>query len=71
MWTSPRRRQARKKFPKARFYQDWREMLDKEAGNIDSVNVSTPDHMHAPMGVSAMQLGQARLWPETARPQPA
>ena len=49
---------ARAKFPKARFYQDWREMLDKEAGNIDSVNVSTPDHMHAPMGVSAMQLGK-------------
>lgn len=49
---------ARKKFPNARFYQDWREMLDKEAKNIDSVNVSTPDHMHAPMGVSAMQLGK-------------
>jgi predicted dehydrogenase len=49
---------ARAKFPKARFYQDWREMLDKEANNIDSVNVSTPDHMHAPMGISAMQLGK-------------
>jgi predicted dehydrogenase len=49
---------AREKFPKARFYQDWREMLDKEASNIDSVNVSTPDHMHASMGVSAMQLGK-------------
>jgi predicted dehydrogenase len=49
---------AREKFPKARFYQDWREMLDKEAANIDSVNVSTPDHMHASMGVSAMQLGK-------------
>jgi predicted dehydrogenase len=49
---------ARAKFPKARFYQDWREMLDKEAANIDSVSVSTPDHMHAPMGVSAMQLGK-------------
>jgi predicted dehydrogenase len=49
---------ARKQFPNARFYQDWREMLDNEAKNIDSVNVSTPDHMHAPMGVSAMQLGK-------------
>jgi hypothetical protein len=49
---------ARKKFPNARFYQDWRELLDKENKNIDSVNVSTPDHMHAPIGVSAMQLGK-------------
>jgi predicted dehydrogenase len=49
---------ARKKFPNARFYQDWRELLDKEADQIDSVNVSTPDHMHAAIGVSAMQLGK-------------
>lgn len=50
--------EARKQFPNARFYQDWRELLDKEAKNIDSVNVSTPDHMHAPIAVSAMQLGK-------------
>jgi hypothetical protein len=50
--------EAKKKFPNARFYQDWRELLDKEEKNIDSVNVSTPDHMHAPIGVSAMQLGK-------------
>ena len=50
--------EAKKKFPDARFYQDWRELLDKEDKNIDSVNVSTPDHMHAPIGVSAMQLGK-------------
>src|ERR1035441_4669103 len=50
--------EARKLFPKARIYQDWRKLLDQEAGNIDSVNVSTPDHMHAPIAVSAMQLGK-------------
>lgn len=50
--------EARKRFPNARVYQDWRELLDKEAKNIDSVNVSTPDHMHAPIGISAMQLGK-------------
>jgi predicted dehydrogenase len=38
-------------------YQDWREMLDKEHKNLDTVNVGTPDHMHAPMAMSAMQLG--------------
>ena len=50
--------EARKLFPNAKIYQDWRELLDKEAKNLDSVNVSTPDHMHAPIGVSAMQLGK-------------
>src|SRR5207244_1618214 len=38
-------------------YQDWRELLDKEHKNLDSVNVGTPDHMHAPIAMSAMQLG--------------
>jgi len=50
--------QAKQRLPNARFYQDWRELLDKEANHLDSVNVSTPDHMHAPIGVSAMQLGK-------------
>lgn len=44
-------------FPNTRVYQDWREMLDKEAGNLDSVNVSTPDHMHAPQAMAAMHRG--------------
>lgn len=48
--------EVKKAFPSAKIYQDWREMLDKEK-NLDSVNVSTPDHMHAPMGMSAMQRG--------------
>jgi predicted dehydrogenase len=48
--------EVRKRFPDVKIYQDWREMLDKEKG-LDSVNVSTPDHMHAPMAMSAMQLG--------------
>jgi len=47
-----------KRFPDVKVYQDWRELLDKEQNNIDSVNVSTPDHMHAPIGMSAMQLGK-------------
>ena len=46
----------RKKFPKARVYADWRELFDKEK-ELTSVNVSTPDHMHAPMGMTAMQHG--------------
>ena len=48
----------RKKFPKAKVYADWRELLDKESKNFDTANVSTPDHMHAPIAMSAMQLGK-------------
>ncbi len=44
--------------PDVKVYQDWRELLDKEGRQLDSVNVSTPDHMHAPIAVSAMQLGK-------------
>ncbi|MEI6891887.1 MAG: Gfo/Idh/MocA family oxidoreductase [Pontiella sp.] len=47
----------RKQFPNARIYKDWRVLLEKEYKNLDSVNVSTPDHMHAPISVTAMNLG--------------
>ena len=50
--------QVRQKFPQARIYQDWRELLESEGKNLDSVNVSIPDHMHAPCAMSAMQLGK-------------
>src|SRR5579864_1904828 len=36
--------EARKNHPNAKFYQDWREMLEKEEKNIDAVTVSIPDH---------------------------
>ncbi len=46
----------RKEFPKAKFYYDWREMFDKESKNFDAVSVAIPDHNHAIVGLSAMQL---------------
>src|SRR5579859_1665273 len=49
---------SRGKFPKAKYYKDYREMLDKEHKHIDAVSVSTPDHMHAVIGMAAMQLGK-------------
>lgn len=49
---------AAQKLPDARKYRDWRELLEKEADKIDSVNVSTPDHMHAPIAMSAIRLGK-------------
>jgi Oxidoreductase family, NAD-binding Rossmann fold/Oxidoreductase family, C-terminal alpha/beta domain len=45
-----------KQFPKAGFYHDWREMFDKESKNFDAVSVAIPDHNHAIVGLSAMQL---------------
>ena len=48
--------QVKKRFPDVKVYQDWRELLDKEK-NLNSVNVSTPDHMHAPITMRAMQQG--------------
>jgi predicted dehydrogenase len=47
-----------KTFPKAKFYKDWREMLEKENKNFDAVSVSTPDHNHAVQAMAAMQLGK-------------
>jgi predicted dehydrogenase len=47
-----------KRFPKAKYYKDWREMLDKEGKSIDAVSVSTPDHNHAIVALAAMQLGK-------------
>jgi predicted dehydrogenase len=47
----------KERFPEARIYQDWRELLRKERGNIESINVSTPDHMHAPIAMAAMRTG--------------
>lgn len=42
----------------ARKYVDYRKMLDKEAAGIDAVIVGTPDHLHAPAGLAAMDLGK-------------
>jgi predicted dehydrogenase len=46
---------VQQRFPKVRVYQDWRELLKKEHRNIDSVNVSTPDHMHCVIALEAMK----------------
>ena len=50
-------KQQKQRAPEARVYEDWREMLTKEHNNLDAVCVGTPDHMHAPMAMSAMRLG--------------
>jgi predicted dehydrogenase len=49
---------ARKKWPNAPYYKDYRSLLEKEHKNIDAVIVTTPDHMHAPIALAAMQMGK-------------
>ncbi len=49
--------ELKKRFPDVKIYSDWRILLDKEK-SIDSVNVSTPDHMHASIAMRALQLGK-------------
>ncbi len=44
--------------PGVRVYTDWREMLAREGDRMDSVNVTVPDHMHAPIALEAMRRGK-------------
>jgi hypothetical protein len=41
--------------PEARTYTDWRELLEKEDKNIESVNVTVPDHNHFIIAHNAIQ----------------
>src|SRR6267143_1834302 len=43
--------------PKAKRYTDYREMLEKQK-DIEGVLIATPDHMHAPIALAAMELGK-------------
>ena len=47
-----------KKYPAAKFYQDFRKMFDEMGKGIDAVTVSTPDHFHAIAESAAMRLGK-------------
>jgi predicted dehydrogenase len=48
--------EVRRLFPDVHVYQDWRQLLDRER-NLNSVNVSTPDHMHGSITMRAIQQG--------------
>ncbi|MEN8115336.1 MAG: Gfo/Idh/MocA family oxidoreductase [Bacteroidota bacterium] len=52
---SERLKKASEAVPEARTYTDWRELLRKEADNIDSVNVAIPDHNHFVVAYEAIQ----------------
>jgi predicted dehydrogenase len=46
-----------KLYPKAKKYQDYRKMLEKQK-DIDAVVIATPDHTHAVIAMMAMQMGK-------------
>jgi predicted dehydrogenase len=46
------------RWPDAKKYQDYREMLEVEKDNYDAVVVACPDHNHAPAAMQAMKLGK-------------
>lgn len=46
------------RFPKAKRYDSFRKMLDKEGKHIDAVTVSTPDNTHAVIAMAAMEMGK-------------
>lgn len=48
-----------KKYPDARFFKDYREMLAQMGDRIDAVTVSTPDHLHAMVATLAMKNNKA------------
>lgn len=50
-------KQADQKYPDAKHYKDWRRMLDEQRKSIDIACVGTPDHMHAPIAATAMDMG--------------
>jgi predicted dehydrogenase len=50
--------QAAKLYPNARLYRDWRVMLEKEDNKIDSINATVPNHMHAPISITALAMGK-------------
>jgi predicted dehydrogenase len=52
-----RTRQLQEKLPRAARFQDYRQMLDRQK-DIDAVIIATPDHMHAPIALAAMDLGK-------------
>lgn len=46
-----------KKYPKAKRFKEYRQMLDQEKG-IDAVVVGTPDHQHAIVSITAIKHGK-------------
>lgn len=51
-------KRAAEQWPNAKHFDDYRRMFDEFGDQIDSVNVSTPDHTHAAITLTAMSRGK-------------
>jgi predicted dehydrogenase len=49
---------AQEKFPKAKAFKSYREMISEMGDEVDGVVVSTPDHTHAPAAMTALNAGK-------------
>jgi predicted dehydrogenase len=49
---------AKAEFPQAKFYKDFRVMLEEMGDSIDAVGVGTPDHTHFAVAYMAMSMGK-------------
>ena len=49
---------AKKDFPNARSYADYRELIESEGDKIDAVTVAIADHNHAPATIRAIRAGK-------------
>lgn len=45
-------------YPDVPRFRDYRRMFDQLGSSIDAVTISTPDHMHFPIAIAALQLGK-------------
>jgi predicted dehydrogenase len=50
--------EQKKKYKDAKFFKDYREMLNELGDKIDGVGIATPDHTHYPATVMAMNAGK-------------
>ncbi len=48
----------KEKFPEAKFYKDFRKMLEEMGDKIDAVGIGTPDHTHFAIAYMAMSMGK-------------
>lgn len=51
-------KRAMAKFPNAKLFKDFRQMLDKMGNEIDAVAIATPDFAHFPIVMMAMSYGK-------------
>ena len=49
---------AFRRYPDAGKYKDFRKMLDEMDKQIDAVVISTPDHVHGPASIRALEMGK-------------